>query len=437
MVNIHLGLFLLAVGICNGQEPTPVLRSAAVDTGDKEAIGSTERLSLEHGSNLPYLLERQGRRHLAVGGMQAQSCNDRYSACVDWSAFVGTQSVHTGRITIPCGRCVVMDYNGDTLTLQGGLDIQGKLEFPNGYSGLTLRSTTIVVQGELEMASTGKVTGSPAVKFEMIGNRDELFEPIGENKGYCGGPTCLAGKKAITVAGGRVDIQGLPADTKTWVKLYDVIGSGNMVNGIVVPGAGVVGSWGVGAEVLITSHTQSGDDQQVRKIVSYDTDYSRNGYYRMFLDRPILSPTTTRDDSDFAVEVALLSRNIVFEGGDDDVAFHGGHFWIFETSAYEQRVDGVEVINFGQVRTLAKNARFPARVFLRVDSDFVVLVAVWRSLSLTRHGMLDFLSGWGAGSLPSPRASLRRSDWKRLFQEHHSTIPPALRGRSCHGQYDH
>lgn len=390
MVTALLGFFLLgAIGICRGQEPARALRGSGLD------IARAESMSLEHGNNLPYLLERQGRRHLAVGGMQPQSCNDRFSGCVNWSSLIGTDSVHRNRVIIPCGRCVVMDHQGDTLTLQGGLDIQGKLEFPNSYSGLTLRSTTIVVQGELEMVSTGKVVGTPAVKFEMIGNRDELFEPIGENSGYCGGRTCMAGKKAITVAGGRVDIQGLPDGTKTWVKLYDVIGRDQSVNGIVVPAEGVTGGWGVGAEILITSHSHSGEDQQVRTIVSYDTNYSRGGYYRIFLDAPILAPTTTRDDRDFAVEVALLSRNIVFEGGDDDVAFHGGHFWIFETSAHEQRVDGLEIVNFGQVCTLRAQGRslyaVPFAGLLFSGSPQVVVAHTRLCLDLA---LLSSCSGW-------------------------------------------
>lgn len=343
IMKLAFGLLLL-LGLSQAQEPAPALRGSAID-----AVSAPSSLDLDLVEESPYLLERQGRRQLAVGGMKPLSCNDSFSSCVDWSDFVGRNDRHTDAVTIPCGRCVIMDHDGGALHLDGGLDIQGKLVFPDRYTGLTLYSTMIVVQGVLEMASTSQVGATPAVKFVMTGNTDRYFEPVGENERYCGGRTCLAGKKAITVAGGHVDIRGLPRGTKTWVNLYDVTGTRQSTNGLVVPEDGVLGKWGEGAEILITSHTIKGSDQQVGRIASIDTNYMRDGYVRLFLEESITRPTTTRDDREFAVEVALLSRNIVFQGGRDNVEHHGGHFWIFETSGSNQYIEGVEIVNFGQV----------------------------------------------------------------------------------------
>jgi hypothetical protein len=98
-----------------------------------------------------------------------------------------------------------MDHATADLQLNAGIDIIGKLVFPDGYK-LNLRSTLIVIQGELHMTSTKQVTGVPDVRFTMIGNDATLtFTPVGNNANNCKNvPTCTAGKKAIIVAGGKV-----------------------------------------------------------------------------------------------------------------------------------------------------------------------------------------------------------------------------------------
>ena len=59
-----------------------------------------------------------------------------------------------------------MNHAGSTLTLNGGLDIQGKLVLPNNWRRKTIVSTMIVVQGELEMYYRGRITDRPAVTFD-------------------------------------------------------------------------------------------------------------------------------------------------------------------------------------------------------------------------------------------------------------------------------
>jgi hypothetical protein len=53
-------------------------------------------------------------------------------------------------------------------------------------------------------------------------------------------------------------------------------------------------------------------DQQLRTIQSIA---SSGGNAIITLDAAIRRPTTLVESNDFAVEVALLSRNILFEGG--------------------------------------------------------------------------------------------------------------------------
>jgi hypothetical protein len=73
-----------------------------------------------------------------------------------------------------------------------------------------------------------------------------------------------------------------------------------------------------------------------------------SGYVALTLNSAIVRPTTILESSDYAVEVALLSRNIQFIGGADTTASHGGHLVIFHTPAVTQLIVGVELRNFGQ-----------------------------------------------------------------------------------------
>lgn len=136
------------------------------------------------------------------------TCNANLASakCISWTDKFGKIISYTDRIVVPCGECVTMNLEGGSLALQGGLDIQGKLVFPDNYK-LNLASTMIAVQGELEMTASKPVDGSPNVKFTMIGEDDKMtFTPIEVNAGACKGiSTCEIGKKAIVVAGGKVN----------------------------------------------------------------------------------------------------------------------------------------------------------------------------------------------------------------------------------------
>ena len=111
-------------------------------------------------------------------------------------------------------------------------------------------------------------------------------------------------------------------------------------------------TWAPGAEILITSHTHQWNGHQVRRIVSITT--ALEGSVWIGLDAPIPRPKTARESPAFAVEVALLSRNIVFEGGEDRTILHGGHFWIYFTPHVVQTVTGVDIRNFGQQGDLGR-----------------------------------------------------------------------------------
>ena len=53
------------------------------------------------------------------------------------------------------------------------------------------------------------------------------------------------------------------------------------------------------------------------------------------------------DDEGYSVEVASLSRDVVFTADGDGGDHIGGHFIVFHTTA-EQKLSGVHFDNFGQ-----------------------------------------------------------------------------------------
>ena len=71
-------------------------------------------------------------------------------------------------------------------------------------------------------------------------------------------------------------------------------------------------------------------------------------------------PPTVENEPDFAAEVAVLSRPVVFEsvqdgpsaGGFDNL--HGGHIIVYHTPHVAQRLEGVEIRGFGQQGELGR-----------------------------------------------------------------------------------
>ena len=149
-----------------------------------------------------------------------------------------------------------------------------------------------------------------------------------------------------------VTVNGLPPSTLTWIKLHDVAGgTANNPTALIVSSV-IKDKWSVGVEVLITSHTREWTDQQVRTVVSIVPAASPSGYIQLNLNSSIRRPTTIVESPEYAVEVALLSRNILLEGGADPS--DGGHFWILSTPRVIQIIEGIEIKQFGQQGTLGR-----------------------------------------------------------------------------------
>jgi G8 domain len=152
-------------------------------------------------------------RHLQGDGMKnftTLTCNANIgtASCQTWTSQFGTANSHNNLLIVPCGVCITMDYSQtEQLDLLGGIDIQGRLVFPDGYQ-ILITTPMIIVQGELIMTSLKPINGVPDVKITMIGQNDkQTFTPIDNNANACnfGSATCTVGKKAIVVAGGKVN----------------------------------------------------------------------------------------------------------------------------------------------------------------------------------------------------------------------------------------
>lgn len=163
-------------------------------------------------------------------------------------------------------------------------------------------------------------------------------------------------------------MNGLPPNTPSWLKVFDADSTS-----IVVPDL-VKNKWAPGSTVVITSNDQSYFGDQVRKI-SHVVSSRHNGHVRLILDKPIHRPQVVRDNVGFAVEVALLSRNIRIEGYPD------GHFWVLYTPKIVQMIEGIEFKNMGQKSQLG---RYP------VSSDYFLLAKPCFSF-LSFHSMHRFI----------------------------------------------
>lgn len=134
------------------------------------------------------------------------SCNSDLAAltsptdCAVLSAFLNATDLSSdAEVVVPCGACVVADYDvlggagSSVIDLRKGLNIEGLLHFPPPPAGRSIRIRTphVVVQGELRIDSPGEVIpvngpgGDVPIEFVMVGSTDVLFAPHADNAMAC------------------------------------------------------------------------------------------------------------------------------------------------------------------------------------------------------------------------------------------------------------
>ena len=307
-----------------------------------------------------YVVEKKASESDATKDFVPLSCNrEGYGRCRRWSIVYGTLPIHMATLVIPCGKCVELDL--PMVALFGGLDIQGKLVVAGGQDHI-VQTTHIVVQGELEMTAEGPVNGHPPIRIILIGEEDQSFIPIDENAEVCEGRVCSVGSKAIVVAGGRLNIRGISDDAPTWL-----IAQKATKNSITLS-ASAFNYWTEGSEIVIATHSAQWDENQVRRIVKAQLIDKNNVEFE--LDTEIEIPTVATNSPDFATEVALLSRNVLIQGGYSTQPVQGGHLEIMQTPYVDQTLIGVDFKRFGQQGRLG---RYPIHLHFCGDSAGTVV----------------------------------------------------------------
>lgn len=151
--------------------------------------------------------------------------------CLDTTLSQLTQQAGNDPFIIPCGTCATYDItNGTTLTVPGGINVEGHLFVPESAHGI-LNTTSVIVQGRLTIREPAGSDKSFVVN--LYGTKDVLFLPHASNEFECGQNAttseaipCDLGKKPIAVLGGTLDVDALStsaASSKTqcpsWVRL--------------------------------------------------------------------------------------------------------------------------------------------------------------------------------------------------------------------------
>lgn len=181
--------------------PSPLLRSHAKEK-DLDRVNALHGADVDQVRNKKKIVTTQTRQ-LLMEDFVPLSCNSNLNLtpCVSWTSVFGNEVLFENRVIVDCGVCIKIDMT--ELVLPQGLDIRGKIVVPENHT-LALQTSSITVQGELEIHSTSPVKGTPWIRIVMIGDQEQTFEPVGENAGKCDAD-CNVDRNAITVAGGKVN----------------------------------------------------------------------------------------------------------------------------------------------------------------------------------------------------------------------------------------
>ena len=134
------------------------------------------------------------------------SCNSNLATlsspadCTALSSLLNSTDLSSDtELVIPCGTCVVADYDAllatsSVIDLRGGINIEGLLHFPAPSSAgqsIQIQTPHVIVQGELRIDSPGTVIpangpdGEVPLEFVMVGSTDVLFTPHADNAMAC------------------------------------------------------------------------------------------------------------------------------------------------------------------------------------------------------------------------------------------------------------
>jgi Right handed beta helix region len=143
--------------------------------------------------------------------------------------------------------------------------------------------------------------------------------------------------------------------------------------------------WLPGAQVFVTSQSTAWDHQDIRTIKTVKNHNSTSVV--LTLDTPLPNPMT-KQDGDLPVEVALLSRNIVM---------NGGHLTVYRTPAVVQTIHGVRFQNLQLMEEAYDDRSVSIFLFEVLVLNFTFLTA-FEQMSLFQKPIRIFQSKSIAGT---------------------------------------
>ena len=166
-------------------------------------LGSFATLASVSAMEMPMGGDDDGHEHNIFHPL---SCNANLATlssptdCTALSSLLNSTDLSSdAELVVPCGTCVVADYDAllatsSIIDLRGGINIEGLLHFPAPSSAgqsIQIQTPHVIVQGELRIDAPGTVIptngpdGEVPLEFVMVGSTDVLFTPHADNAMAC------------------------------------------------------------------------------------------------------------------------------------------------------------------------------------------------------------------------------------------------------------
>ncbi|KAG2448780.1 hypothetical protein HYH02_006132 [Chlamydomonas schloesseri] len=257
---------------------------------------------------------------IMIAGRGQAACSYTYEYVDLWSRRTtwggGPPPVEGALVSIPPGINVMLDVSPPLL---GALVVEGRLTFDESLTDeIELRANYIIVRngGAISVGTEDVPYGGRKAKITLVARPHEILE------------LPLYGGKAMAVRDGLVTLHG-QHKTPTFTRLISTAD----VNATVLSLAGVV-NWLPGDEIAIASSSFFTDESETAIIVAVDVDDYYNistiridrqlNYTHLGVVEPIAGGAVGGASIDMRAEVAVLSRNVVFQGDEDSERYMFG-----------------------------------------------------------------------------------------------------------------
>jgi len=269
-------------------------------------------------------------------------------------------------VIIPCGSCYTVDYtNGETITMEGGLNVLGRLHFPS-TSNIVLNTTSVLVQGMWSMTIP---EDNNSIKIHLYGTDDVTIYPHDQccnDNGVCDSECehkANMGVKPFAVVGGQLDIRAIDTNCPSWTVLKK---SDPTSKTLTVVDSSFSSCLSAGDEVVVAGDEKLNRGHAIYTVASINSDEVI--VEEAFVNRDCKCDYATVDklseeEAMFATEITKVTRQVVFEGNEDEENI-GAHSIIFHTPNVAQTIQGVSFVGFGQG---GKLGRYPIHFHISND----------------------------------------------------------------------